>query len=84
MQAEDLVIDQCGQGEVVEEVGEVFPNIGVAVFSETLVVEAVDLGDLAGFVVSSEDGDAGGISDLEGNKERYCLNRVVTAVDIVA
>jgi hypothetical protein len=83
VQAEDLIVDQCSQGKVVEEVGEIFPNIGVAVFSETFVVEAIHLGDLAGFVVSSKDGDAGGISDLEGNKEGHRLDWVVTTVDIV-
>jgi len=47
VQAEDLVVDQGSEREVVEEVCEVFPDVGVAVFAEALVVEAVDLGDLS-------------------------------------
>ena len=33
VQTEDLVVDQRGQGQVVEQVGEVFPHVGVAVFA---------------------------------------------------
>lgn len=47
----DLVVDQGGQREVVEQVGEEFPDVGVAVLAQTLVVEAVDLGDLSRLVV---------------------------------
>ena len=84
VQAEDLVVDERGQGQVVEEVGEEFPHVGVAVFAQTFVVEAVDLGDLAGFVVAAEDGDALGVSDFERNEEGDGLNGEVAAVDVVA
>jgi hypothetical protein len=64
MQAEDLVLDESGKGEEVEEVGEVFPDICVAILSEAFVVETIDLGDLAGFVIATEDGDALGVADF--------------------
>ena len=83
MEAEDLVVDQGGQGQVVEEVGEVFPHVGVAVFSQALVVEPVHLRDLTGLVVPSEDGDALGVTDLKANKESDGFHRVVAPVDIV-
>ena len=47
VQTEDLVVDQSGEREVVEEVGEVFPDIRIAVFAQALVVEAVNLGNLS-------------------------------------
>lgn len=74
MEAEDLVFNQGGQGEVVEEVGENLPHVGVAVFAEALVVEAVNLCDLARLVVASQDGDALGVADLEGDEERHGLD----------
>lgn len=83
VQAEDLVIDQCRQREVVEEIGEVLPHVRISVFSETLVVEAVDLSDLSGLMVSSEDGDARRISNLESNKKSDCLDGVVATIDVV-
>lgn len=83
MQAKDLVVNQGGEGEVVEEIGEVFPDVGVAVFAQTLIVEAVNLGDLARFVVAAEDGDAGWVSDFEGDEESNGFNGVIASVDIV-
>ena len=83
MQTEDLVLDEGGKGKVVEEVGEVFPDIGIAVFSQAFVVETVHLCDLAGLVVSAEDGDTLGVADFQANKECDSLDRVVATVDII-
>lgn len=83
MEAEDLVFDEGGEGEKIEEVGEVLPHVRVAVFSEAFVVKPIDLCDLAGLVVSSKDGDTLGVTDLKANKEGDRLDGVVAAVDIV-
>lgn len=53
-----LVIYQCGEGQIVKEICEVLPNIGISVFPQTLIVEAVHLCDLSALVVPSEDCDA--------------------------
>lgn len=84
VEAEDLVVDEGGKGEVVEQVGEVLPDVGISVLAETLVVEAVDLSDLTRLVVAAEDGDALGVSNFQGDEQRHCLDRVVSTVDIVA
>lgn len=83
VETEDLVVDEGGEGKVVEEVGEVLPNIGVAVLAETLVVEAIYLRNLTRLVVTTEDSDAGGVSDLEGDKKSDGLDRVVATIDII-
>ena len=84
MEAEDLVVDEGSEGEVIEEVGEILPDVGVAVLAEAFVVEAVDLGDLAGFVVAAEDGDARWVADFEGDEEGDGFDGVVAAVYVVA
>ncbi len=84
MQAEDLVVDEGGEGEVVEEIGEVFPDVGVAVLAQALVVEAVHLRDLARFVVAPQDRDALRIADFERDEEGDGLDGVVASVDVVA
>lgn len=83
MQTEDLVVDESSKGKVVEEIGKVFPDVRITVFSEAFVVETVDLSDLTGFVVTTEDGDALRITDFEGHEEGHCLDGEVTSVDVV-
>lgn len=68
MQTEYLILDKCCEREIVEEIGEIFPDRRVAVLSEAFVIEAVDLSDLARFVVTTEDGDALRVSDLESDE----------------
>ena len=65
VEAEDLSVDQGGQGKVVEKVREVLPHVGVSVLAEALVVEAVDLRDLTGLVVAAQDRDALTETNLE-------------------
>jgi hypothetical protein len=84
VEAEDLVVDEGGEGEVVEEIGEVLPYIGVAIFAETLIIEPVDLCDLAGFVVATEDGDTLRISNFEGYEKSDSLNGIVASINIIA
>ncbi len=83
VEAKDLVVNQGCERQVVKEIGKVFPHVRVAVFAQALVVEAVDLGDLARFMVAAEDGDAGRVADFKGDEESDCLDRVVAAVDVV-
>jgi len=83
MKTKDLVLDERCEREVVKEIGEVLPDAGVTVFAEALIVEAVDLRDLTRLVVSTEDGDALGITDFEGDKEGDCLDGEVPTVDVI-
>lgn len=83
MEAEDLAVDQGRKGEVVEQVGEVLPDIGIAVFAQALVVEAVDLCDLTRLVVTTEDRNPLRVPDLVGDEECNGLDGVVAAVDII-
>ena len=83
VKAENLVFNESGEGKVVEEIGEIFPDIGVAVFAQTFVVKSIDLCNLAGFVVSTENSDTLGVTDLKADEERDRFNRVVTTVDVI-
>lgn len=83
MKTEDLVVDQGGQGEVVEKVGEVLPDIGIAVFAQAFVVEPVHLGNLTRLVVAAENGNPLWVSDLESNKESDSLDGKVSSVNVI-
>ena len=84
VQAENLVVDEGSEGEIVEEVGEVFPDICIAVFPQTFVVKAIDLGNLSTLVVPSKDSDSGRVSDLQGDKEGHRLDGVVATIYVVS
>lgn len=84
MKAEDGVLNQRSDGEVVKEVSENLPNVRGAVFPETLVVKAVDLGDLSRLVISSQDGDSLRISDLHCHQVTDGFDRVVASVDVIS
>lgn len=69
MHAENLIIYHAGQAEVIEHIREVMPDGGVAVFARALGVEAVGLGDAAGFVIAADEVDAGGVAEFEADEE---------------
>lgn len=84
MQAEYLSINEGGEGQIVEQIGKVFPHIRIAIFAQTFVVEAVHLSNLSRLVIATQDGDSFTITDLESDQQRHRLHRIVTAIDIVA
>jgi hypothetical protein len=76
--AEHGAIDNGGEDEEVEDLAAGFPDGGVAVFLLAFFVEAVDLGDLAGFVVAADEdypvGVSGGLltgCTAEGSRGRF-------------
>lgn len=84
MYAKDLVIDDNGQSEEVEHVGEVVPHICVAIFARAFRVEAVRLGDTARLMVAADEVDAVRVAQLQADEEGDGLNGEESAVDIIA
>ena len=54
--AEDLVLNERRQTQVVKDVRAVAPDIKRAVLPQALIVEPVHLGDLPALVVASDEG----------------------------
>ena len=69
MDAEDLLLDDSADGEVIEDVSAVAPDIHGTVLAKAFVVETVDLRNLARFVVASDKTYASGVLDLQEEKE---------------
>ena len=64
MHTEDLIVDDGGQAEVVEDLRAVAPHVHAAVLLQTLVVEAIHLRNLAGLVVTTNKSYSVGIPYL--------------------
>ena len=84
MKAENGVIDDSSQRKIIKQLSEVNPDIGVSILPQALVIEPVDLGDLSYFVITSQNSYSVLKSDFQSNQQRYCFNRVVPTVNIIA
>jgi len=78
--AENFVINDGSQSEVIEDGRAVPPHIGRTVLSEALIVEAVHLGNLSALVVASNQSDSFGVSYLQCQQKQEGLHTVVTSV----
>ena len=67
MHTHDFIFDEGGDGQIVEKIRELFPHIRAAILLDTLVVEAVDVGDRAGLVVTADEEDTVFIADFIQN-----------------
>lgn len=68
--AKDFAVDYGTKGHEIEYLTARFPDGSVAVLLHAFLVEAVDLRDLAGFVVTTDEGDAVGVFGFEAEEER--------------
>ncbi len=59
---------------MIEEIGEYFPCVSILIFSYTLLVEPVALGDGSRFVISSKDCNSVFISHFESQEKTQSLN----------
>jgi hypothetical protein len=83
MNAEDVVVDDYAEREVVKHVGKMVPDVRVPVFATALGIEAIALGDTTRLMVSTDEVDAIGIAQLQAHQQRNGLDRKQSAVDIV-
>ena len=84
MHAENFVVNDSSESQIVENGGAVPPDVGRTILPEALIVEPVDLGDLSALVVASNQRDSLGVPDLEGQQEKEGLHTVVASVHEVA
>jgi len=83
VQTEDLAVHQRREGQVVKQVSEIFPHVGVSVLPQTLVIETIDLCDLTALVVAAKNGDATTEPHLKCDEEGDGLYAVVAPVHVV-
>jgi hypothetical protein len=79
---EDLLINDGGDGQAVEAVGESLPKLDV-VASLALVVETVDAVDGRALVVTAQNEEVLGVLDLVCQQQADGLERLLATVDVV-
>jgi len=83
VEAEDLPVNQSRQRQVVEQIREVLPHVGIAILPQALVVEAVHLRDLATLVVASQDGYSVFVTDFQSDEKSDGLHRIIASIHVV-
>lgn len=83
MGAKKAIIDRSREWQVVEEVCEQLPHVGIPIFSNALIVETVHLSDLARFVVATQDRHALRIAHLQRDHDGDTLDAVIASVNVV-
>jgi len=78
------IVHHCGKRKEVEKVGEVLPHARGAVDSQALVIEPVNLRDLAALVIATSQRNAIRIPNLERDKQKDAVQRVIAAINVVA
>lgn len=81
--AQNPRLDEARDGHAVERVGEQLPNLH-RVAALTLVVEAIDAVDRRALVVAAQKEKVVWEFDLVGHQQQNRLERLATAVDVVA
>ena len=84
MQTENLIFYSRRQRQEIEQICIVFPHICIAIFAQTLIIEPINLCDLSGLVIASQDGDPVLEPHFQGHKEGNSLDWIVTSVDVVS
>ena len=83
MNTEYLLIDDGCDGQEIKDFSEGAPDIEGPVFFDALIIEAIDLGDEPGLVVSSEEGDSVFVPDFQGQQQQECFDAISASVHIV-
>ena len=83
MHADDLIVDEGGDWQAVEALGEHLPELDV-VPPFAFIVEAVDAVDGRTLVVAAQQEEVLGVLDLVGEQKADGLDVVLAAVDVVA
>lgn len=80
---EDLLIDDGGNGQAVEAVGESLPKLDV-IPPFALIVETVDSVNRSTLVVATKDEEVFGVFDLVCEEKADSLQRLLATVDVVS
>lgn len=83
MHCEDLLINNCCDGQAVEAVSESLPELDV-IASLALIVEAINTVNGCALVVTAKNEEVFGILDLIGKKQADGLQRLLASINVIS
>jgi hypothetical protein len=72
------------QTQIIENITTISPNVTAPILPLAFIVESVNLSDLSGFMISTDEGDTIRIPDFKEEEEKECLDGIETSIDKVA
>lgn len=84
MYTENLVVYYDTERQEVKHVGEVVPDVGIAILSRALGIEAIGLSDAARLVVAADQMHSVGVSQFQTDKKGNSFDAEHAAVYVVA
>ena len=82
MHCEDLLVDDCCNGQAIEAVRECLPELDV-VSSLALIVEPIDAVNGRAFVVATEDEEVFRVFDLVCEQQTDGLERLLASINVI-
>lgn len=61
MDTENFSLNNSSNTKIIEDLGAIFPRIGITILSDGLIIESIDCCDLSSFVVTSKESNVCGI-----------------------
>ena len=83
MDTKYTAVNDRTESQIIKYFATVAPDVCWTILALTLVIETVDLSDLSGLVITTDEGDAVWIADFVRKQEEECLDRVEPSIDKV-
>jgi hypothetical protein len=81
---EHLSVNNSSDGKIVKHIGKELPNFGIAILCLALCVEPIDLCDLSSLMISSNQGNSLGVSQLQEHQKSDGLYTMSATINIVS
>lgn len=84
MSPENLPFHNSGEWDVVEQISQHFPDIGVLVLTLALICKPIIASDASRLVISPEQSQPVLVPHLKGEQQAHRFDGIVTTIDIVS
>ena len=81
MHTENSIVDNGSKRQIIEDISTVPPDVQRTIFSETFIIEPIDLCDLPAFVVASYQSNHVGIPNFVSKQKQESFHAIEASID---